>query len=328
MKYSTAVNNLYVAMVEKSLMRPLDLGNMDSLRAVEHKNIFELLLNSLRLECKKLKYRPPGDLGVLCILILTCNAYDFNNVSVTVYSNSHILGIWRAITRSASVMYMFNNASKSELHDLLDGRSAMAFERCHLSSSRVRQTSVSTSSTKLIDRQKVIDSVKGSPIQLNLSSSPVLISSCIAYQSYEYMIADCCGYKGGAVCIRHSRELTCECTEISMCEDIETGELVVKVEHIENDGINVRFDVVRALNLDENSSNEDLLYSAKYSYCICPLRFLRVMTSINIPKTIRFHSKGYLVKWIHDVFGDDTETILWIIGDMLADFGNKRFFTN
>jgi hypothetical protein len=47
---------------------------------------------------------------------------------------------------------------------------------------------------------------------------------------------------------------------------------------------------------------------------------VRIHDQINICK------HGLLCKWIHDVFADDSKTILWIIGDIMADFGTKRMF--
>jgi hypothetical protein len=45
-----------------------------------------------------------------------------------------------------------------------------------------------------------------------------------------------------------------------------------------------------------------------------------------VPRIVDVKASGYLYKWIYEVFEEDTETILWMIGDMLADFRTKRLF--
>jgi hypothetical protein len=69
-----------------------------------------------------------------------------------------------------------------------------------------------------------------------------------------------------------------------------------------------------------------MIMTARWSYCVCPPRVSRVIKKIRVPKNISLSKGGYLCRWIHNVFESDSETILWIIGDILADFGNKRLF--
>jgi hypothetical protein len=38
---------------------------------------------------------------------------------------------------------------------------------------------------------------------------------------------------------------------------------------------------------------------------------------------INYEKEGGIIKWIYEVFGDQTTSILWCIRDMLADFGDK-----
>ena len=45
-----------------------------------------------------------------------------------------------------------------------------------------------------------------------------------------------------------------------------------------------------------------------------------------MPKKLALDRRKGMCKWIHDVFGESTITILWLTGDIMADFGNKRFF--
>lgn len=80
------------------------------------------------------------------------------------------------------------------------------------------------------------------------------------------------------------------------------------------------------LNMSEEDLDRNLLYTAKESKCKCPLKFKRMLKSVAIPRSLNLPGKSYLCSWIYDVFEENTETIMWIIGDILADFGNKRMF--
>ena len=80
------------------------------------------------------------------------------------------------------------------------------------------------------------------------------------------------------------------------------------------------------INRSYDKFEADKAYTAKMSNCVCPLRFRRYIKTVVIPRTLKLDQRGYLCSWIHGVFGDNSETILWIIGDIMADFGNKRMF--
>ena len=67
-------------------------------------------------------------------------------------------------------------------------------------------------------------------------------------------------------------------------------------------------------------------YTAKMTNCTCPMQFKRFLKTIKIPRALNMHKKGYLCRWIHDVFEESAEAILWIIGDIMANYGNKRMF--
>ena len=86
----------------------------------------------------------------------------------------------------------------------------------------------------------------------------------------------------------------------------------------------VTFDLVRPLN--KKSHGNDRGHNSKITYCICPLRYSAKISKLVIPERINFVNGGYLVEWIYRTFKESTETILWILGDIMADFGNKRLF--
>jgi hypothetical protein len=45
-----------------------------------------------------------------------------------------------------------------------------------------------------------------------------------------------------------------------------------------------------------------------------------------IPRSLNLDTRGSLCKWMYDVFEDNSEAVLWAIGDMLADYGTKWMF--
>ena len=75
-------------------------------------------------------------------------------------------------------------------------------------------------------------------------------------------------------------------------------------------------------------SDNDLkgVYTDKMTNCTCPMQFLVFLKVIRKPRTLSLHKRGYLCRWIHDVFEENAEAILWIIGDVMADYGNKHMF--
>lgn len=82
----------------------------------------------------------------------------------------------------------------------------------------------------------------------------------------------------------------------------------------------------RPLNLVEELPHPLLESTARWSYCVCPTTVQCLFSSISIPRVLPSGQNRYLYSWIYSVFGEQTESILWLIGDILADFGNKRIF--
>lgn len=66
--------------------------------------------------------------------------------------------------------------------------------------------------------------------------------------------------------------------------------------------------------------------SMKDNYCTIPTQNIRPIHKMSLIYRERLSSVG-AVKWISDVFDtNDVLTILWMLGDMHADFGTKRMF--
>jgi hypothetical protein len=64
--------------------------------------------------------------------------------------------------------------------------------------------------------------------------------------------------------------------------------------------------------------------SARGTFCVGPTAIRQHVSRILVPVVQDYKRAGGLIKWIYEVFGDQTTTILWCIGDMLADFGEKQ----
>eukprot|EP00957_Ditylum_brightwellii_P202748 15331593-Ditylum_brightwellii.AAC.1 len=99
-------------------------------------------------------------------------------------------------------------------------------------------------------------------------------------------------------------------------------------KEIDMDGrlISVGLQPAVPLNKDPNDIDRSILYTAKGSFCSCSTRVERLLSTVRIPRTIDYSKTGYLCQRIFNVFGEDTKTVLWLLGDMLVDFGTKRLF--
>ena len=62
----------------------------------------------------------------------------------------------------------------------------------------------------------------------------------------------------------------------------------------------------------------------KITYCSCPTGPFTPLETINLGKQLNFTKLGPAVEWIHNSFGENLKTILWLICDILADYGDKR----
>ncbi|KAG7358006.1 hypothetical protein IV203_014593 [Nitzschia inconspicua] len=88
----------------------------------------------------------------------------------------------------------------------------------------------------------------------------------------------------------------------------------------------VTLSVATPMNDVKMKDGEHILYTAKGSYCYCPLKLRKILKKLTIPPMVSAHKRGSMCQWIYDVFEEDTKTVLWLIGDMMADFGTKRLF--
>jgi hypothetical protein len=80
------------------------------------------------------------------------------------------------------------------------------------------------------------------------------------------------------------------------------------------------------LNMDEFEIDKNILYTSKSSFCISPVKTTKFLKKIAIPKSLKLNNRGNLCKWIYDVFEENSEAVLWAIGDMFTDYGTKRMF--
>jgi len=80
------------------------------------------------------------------------------------------------------------------------------------------------------------------------------------------------------------------------------------------------------LNIPPEDINQRTLYTAKGSFCTSSTRVERLLRTIKTESDVDITKRGYLCQRIFQVFGENTKTILWLIGDMLVDFGTKRLF--
>jgi hypothetical protein len=75
--------------------------------------------------------------------------------------------------------------------------------------------------------------------------------------------------------------------------------------------------------VDNKKANKSIPYR---SYCVIPTSIPRAV--LKLPADIQYYiaHENTALKWVIDLFGINTLTALWSIGDSLCDFGNKRMF--
>lgn len=66
--------------------------------------------------------------------------------------------------------------------------------------------------------------------------------------------------------------------------------------------------------------------NAKNTLCSIPVTNVNPILQFNLKFSIVRARKSGAVSWLHRVFGDNINTILWALGDMLYDSNNKRMF--
>ena len=98
------------------------------------------------------------------------------------------------------------------------------------------------------------------------------------------------------------------------------------IDRLEHNRLNIKFSACIPINVDESTVINNDLYTAKGSYCVAPVEFKTPVVEITTPKQLNLPSRDSLSRWVYDVFEENSETILWLIGDMLSDFGTKRLF--
>lgn len=224
--YSTRVSSIYQSYVDSKRMRPINLGNIKILMKLETFRTFDNFFKILEKESRNLR-NSSQETPLICLLVVCCISYDFNELTTTHYTNATIHGFWKCMTKSESTFRMLNPSSPAKIDQLLSQRTSMGFQTCHMTGpSRSISTSSKTSRQDLSNRLLKIGA-GGRGFKLNIDTNmPIKMTSlsCV-YKDYPSMILDVCGYQSGAM-LRHHRSNPCKCTVLSSCIDVETGQSV------------------------------------------------------------------------------------------------------
>jgi hypothetical protein len=205
-------------------MIPMDLGNMHKLRLIDNDALLQKLVLELRIECSNSKILVTRNPHTVYLLMLCCNAYDFNEATVKCYSNLIVRALWRVVGRAVAKLAIVYGTRSRGLKELMSSRSVPSFENCHMvvpSSSLIRTTV--TGQAALDKRQLAISSGDREKVVLGCTTPPVFVSGPVVFVSYSFMILDRSGYKDGAT-KRDPRSSKCECSNLLKCFDLETRE--------------------------------------------------------------------------------------------------------
>ncbi len=218
------VQTLYQDWVDKQIMTPINLGNIDKLRLIDDGLLLQQLISELRIEFSNSKIPSISNSHIVCLLMLCCNAYEFNEATVKCYSNSIVCALWRIVSRVVTKLDLVHGIRSHRLDNLVCNRSVSSFENCHMviSSSSLIRTTV-TSRSALDKRQLGISSYNLENVVLDFTAPPVFVCGPVVFVSYSFMILDRSGYKDG-VTKRYSRSSRCECINLLKCFDLETRE--------------------------------------------------------------------------------------------------------
>ena len=71
---------------------------------------------------------------------------------------------------------------------------------------------------------------------------------------------------------------------------------------------------------------DGVLPMSKSSYCCIPVNSGMVLKKLPLYFNVPRPPARSALQWITEVFQDNTNAVLWLLGDTIADFGNKRMF--
>lgn len=94
--------------MELGRTRQLALGNIGALSSIESKTDINGFVQQLSLNCAKTKSVDKTNATDMCLLILSCNAYDFNSTTIRNLEKRYIESYWRAIDLSIASLVLFD----------------------------------------------------------------------------------------------------------------------------------------------------------------------------------------------------------------------------
>ncbi len=136
-----------VPLLQMPTTRPISLGNINKLRLIDDGLLLQQLISELRIEFSNSRIPSISDSHIVCLLMLCCNAYEFNEATVKCYSNSMVCALWRIVSRVVTKLTLVNRIRSRRLDDLVYNRSVSSFQNCHMtiSSSSLIRTNLTSS---------------------------------------------------------------------------------------------------------------------------------------------------------------------------------------
>jgi len=93
------------------------------LHSVDPSTYVDEMVTALRNNCTSLHSPQTHKLEIVCVLMISCNAYEFNETTVQGYSNSMISGMWRAVTKTSLYLNATSQSVAFIFQTLLNERS-------------------------------------------------------------------------------------------------------------------------------------------------------------------------------------------------------------
>jgi hypothetical protein len=169
------------------------------------------------------------DRSLMCILMLMCNGYDFNEGVIIIYNNAHIRSLWGCVERALSYCTM-KGLFADDVHGvLLANRSAYGFGRMMMmgkSRSLVRTTV--TSSSLIHCRDVMLSRVSNEIMIPNPMEHVVSVSGNRMHRNYLDMMTSKTGCMGRIPIFDNQHHSACQCDPLSCmaCYDIQMGTTV------------------------------------------------------------------------------------------------------
>ncbi len=250
-------------MVSEGAMRHIALDNITRLRSIQTNANFIGFVRYLKIGCSNAKVIKKDTAITMCLLMLTCNNYDFNPYNIKCLDAAALESYWRATSNARSMFGVFNANAALEVDELIMNRNILSFQKFMKSIKTDGLVSLTNPdrAASLARRQTAIRPSGMATHQLPSFAmcSATQITPPTAYRDYHEMIMSKLGYRDGRPILLNYKVVTCDCSNKITGLNVESNSTVrVCPDH----GVQAKCRVA----LMKTRSNTLLMYGSQCRY--------------------------------------------------------------